>query len=77
MTNPYQMVINNVAIHIRAQHVEGFHSTSIDVFEAARTIAIGFCKMQEDVLLDLVHADIPQHIVDKRAEDLQKEVKSV
>lgn len=70
--NPlYLMVIRNTATHIRAQ-VEG-QAAHVDAFEAARIIGIGWAKLTEDVLEDLLNVDVPKEAIDTRARDLRRE----
>ena len=58
--NVYQMVVRNVAAHVRSQTAEDREDPQrrLDVFEASRAIAIGFAKLHEDVLNDIVHVDL-------------------
>jgi hypothetical protein len=55
MFTPYQMVIRNTAAFLRSQTDEEKEDRgTINAFEAARIIAIGWAKLPEDVLNDLI-----------------------
>lgn len=52
---PYWMCITNVArfIHSPENRIRNDEYT-LDVFTAAATLSIAFCKIQEDVIADLI-----------------------
>jgi len=55
-TTPYRMAVNNTARYIRSpanRRGEEFH---LDAFKASEVLAIAFCKLKEDVILDLLNA---------------------
>lgn len=55
---PYQMCINNIAMHLRSRvNVDDSH-VSINAFHCGEVIAIAFCKFKEDVIADIINADV-------------------
>ena len=59
-TSPYQMAINNTARFIRSAKNRDFgkEDPTVNAFDAARILAIAFCKIYEEVLADLVSVKV-------------------
>lgn len=53
---PYQMCINNIALYIR--HTKDGSIPSINAFDCSEVIAIAFCKFKEEVLADIIRANV-------------------
>ena len=50
--NMYQFCINNCKNKIKDQ--DPLNPDSIDVFKMSEVLAIAFCKLKEDVIMDLI-----------------------
>jgi len=51
--NAYEMCVANTARYIR-EHRPEVSDASLDAFAAAQVLSIAFCKLQEDVLSDII-----------------------
>lgn len=56
---PYQFAVSNTRRYIRSEENQAAAKlgTSLTAFDAARTLAIAFVKLQADVLSDLLEND--------------------
>ena len=59
---PYQMCINNVAIHIMNNPPNDVgkpqNPNHVTAFEAASILSIAFCKAKEEIVHDIVNAKV-------------------
>lgn len=60
MNEVYQMVIKNVALNIRKRSTSLFQGSDsgLDAFTCSSILAIAFAKTKEDVLADLMRAEV-------------------
>jgi hypothetical protein len=55
----YRMAVGNMARAIRNQRESERDGSGLDAFEAARYLAVAFCKLPADVLSDIITHEDP------------------
>jgi hypothetical protein len=58
MSTPYQFAINNTKAYIRGElnqyNIGRMNGTAVDIFQAAKILAIAFVKDEDDIVADLL-----------------------